>query len=284
MNVMKTIYKFLILITAVAILGSCGDPEDLMTADATEGGAIVTVDKSSGKALGVPLSDGSVSFAEVELSYTVELYTGGYDVVSYDIVKSLNGGDQVVIANTAKLPFTLEYATIDEFVDGLGVTSDQLVLGDEFTFSTVINLSDGRKLQTRASDGSYNVVVNCSSNLAGSYTMVGLRGDGGTYSYPVTITETGPGQYVSSRSGSWAPTGVLATPTGEAPMVWTDNCGQLLIPQQDLGDFYSNQVYGNDTGEGFHGSVDGNTGVITYFYTIEFSSGNQTYLETLTPN
>lgn len=281
---MKLLYKLIMFIGVVGIMSSCGDPEDQMTSDALEGGAVIKLTaSSSGKALGIPFPTGGVGFTDVELSMTPQISIGGFNVTSYEIVKSFNGGSQVAVASSATLPFTVTYTTIEEYVNGLGVAVTDLELGDVFTFSVIMYLPDGRRIQAAPGDGDIAITVNCSSDLAGDYTMTGLRDDGATYTFPVVITEVSAGNYQSSRSGSWGP-GALGTPTGEATMIWSDNCGVLSIPDQNLGDWYSNMVWGNDIGTGNAGAVDPATGTITYAYEIEFGSGNRIYTETLTPN
>lgn len=272
---MKLLYKLIMFVGVVGIMSSCGDPEDTMTSDALEGGAIVKLDgSSSGKALGNPLPGGGVLFTDVEFSMTALLSNGGYNVVSYDIVKSFNGGAQIVVANSATLPVSVDYTTIDEFVNGLGVAVADLELGDSFTFSVIQNLPDGRRLQAAPGDGDMEIIINCASALAGSYDLTAVVTGAyttGTFVFPgEVITEIAPGEYLTTSTAYWG-AGVLSPPAVYDGYVFLDNCGVLTVKAQDLGGYYANEVEGE-------GTVDPVTGDIYMAYTVCFG-GNCRIME-----
>jgi hypothetical protein len=125
----------------------------------------------------------------------------------------------------------------------------------------------------------------CFSNLAGTYSLVVTRTnyDGAVTVYPAVqdvIVSTGKvGEYHTSWVGHYFPGGAgpLGAPATEG-FIFTDVCSQLSVPQQDLGNYYSNQVSGTD-----FGTVDKETGVITLYYQITFAAGIRTYVSVYTP-
>ncbi|MFH6984791.1 hypothetical protein [Marinoscillum sp. 108] len=277
---MKKINIYIAILTLGLFAISCNESEDLVTAEAKEA-ALTTIGSSGGALLGNPTETGEVIFVTAMLDYSVTVSSPNVsDVQSMTVYKSY-GTESVEITTASTYPIEVNYSSIGDFMEGFSATAADLAIGDVIGFHTEMTMTDGRVLAQAANRVS--LTVQCLSDLAGSYSMTGQRDDGASYSFPVVITELGPGSYVSSRSGSWAK-GVLATPTGEAPMLFNDVCGQLYIPMQTLGDFYSNGVWGEGDGAEVTGSVDPSTGVITYSYTIEFSAGNRVYTEVLTPN
>lgn len=117
----------------------------------------------------------------------------------------------------------------------------------------------------------------CPSFLAGTYDVETTRDDGAVRNWTETITETGIGEYLTEYVGLWIPP--LNPDYG---MKFTDNCNTLTVPQQNLADMYSNQVYSHLPGT----AVTDETGQptqITIYYTIEFSAGNSTYTAVYTP-
>jgi len=280
------IYKFSIIVAVLFIGNACTEPEDLITENANSGGALVDVSKSSGKLLGIPdPNTGEMSFDEVELNFNLRLDLGGQRVDSYEVVKSINGEGQTTVAASNILPLEFSLTSAAEFVEGTGMSVSDLRVGDIVTFETYVITNNGQRYKAGPNEGTVAITVNCSSNLAGDYMVTGVRSDGGTYGpYPLTVTESGPGQYVSSRSGSWFQSGAFSGPSGESRMEFSDTCGELSIPEQDLNlGQYSNDQYGTGSFDGVDGRVDGGTGVITYEYVISFGSGDITYTETITP-
>jgi hypothetical protein len=106
----------------------------------------------------------------------------------------------------------------------------------------------------------------CFSNLAGTYdvhTVITRTVSGAVteYDWTETIRQTGIGEY---RTEVVAYDGYIEPGTGTAGFTFLDVCNVLSIPQQDLVDFYSNQVYGNNLGW-----VDPATGNMHMEYTVE---------------
>ena len=126
-----------------------------------------------------------------------------------------------------------------------------------------------------ASGKPINVTLNyaCPSELEGTYDVTTVRDDGATVVWTETINNTGVGQYLTNRFGLWDPP---LNPTYGFP--FSDVCGVITVSAHNLADTYSNQVYSHQPG-----MVDPETGVITIYYTIEFTAGNSTYTATYTP-
>ena len=121
-----------------------------------------------------------------------------------------------------------------------------------------------------------NVTLNyaCFSNLAGTYDVETLRGDGGLRYWTETIKEIGIGTYLTQYVGTWDP----PLNSSGYGFVFNDVCDVLTIPDQDLADMYSNDVRMLEAG-----TVDDETGVLEMSYTIEFSDGPFSYESTYTP-
>lgn len=119
----------------------------------------------------------------------------------------------------------------------------------------------------------------CFSNLAGNYD-VNVRyvraasGIDQTITYEDAITQTGSGEYRTTRVGHWTVADLGGTPG----FTFLDVCNEISIPAQNLVDSYTNIV------EGVIGSssVNPETGVITMKFTV--TGGNlREYFVTYTP-
>jgi len=255
------------------------DTEDLLTGTATDGGAIVAVNNSTeGKILGIPSSqdfeNATISYAEVSMDMSVFLKSGGNDVATYELVKSLNGGTEASVIKSETFPLEVSYTTIEEYVDGLGVTPEDLRIGDVISFRTKITKNDGTSAYSY--EGTYNVTVSCSSNLGGTYDVAlhyvrTASGIDEWHYFEDQINVTGVGEYRTTAVGAWQSGDLPGTPG----YTFTDLCGAIDIPEQNLADYYSNIVLGS-------GSVDGDTGVITFEYTI-CATDCREYTATYTP-
>ena len=85
------------------------------------------------------------------------------------------------------------------------------------------------------------------------------------------LTNTGIGEYRTARVGHWAPEDLGYTPG----FTFTDVCGKLSVPGQNLVDTYSNWVEGTD-----FGSVDEETGNLYIEYSICTATGCSYYKST----
>lgn len=115
----------------------------------------------------------------------------------------------------------------------------------------------------------------CPSELQGNYTVVVLRDGGPIAPYTnVSIAKTGVGTYRTSEVGHWPAAALGYTPG----YTFTDVCGVLNIPQQNLVDAYGNQVQSTEPG-----TVDEATGVLHMVYSISSSGWSSVYDVTYTP-
>ncbi len=115
-----------------------------------------------------------------------------------------------------------------------------------------------------------NITLNygCFSDLAGEYdvhTVITrtISGAISNYNWTEPINQTGVGEYrttVVAYDGYVNP----IAPPGVDGFTFYDVCNVLSVPQQNLADYYSNQVYGNAPG-----SVDPATGKLHIEYTVE---------------
>lgn len=280
---MKKIFNLFVVFSLLFI--SCNDnedfnTEDMLTGTAAEGGVIVAINSNSGgKLLGVPSSTdfetATISFAASELDLGVLLMSGGADIANYEIVKSINGGTEASVATSSTLPISLVYTTVDDYIDGLGITADDLRIGDVITFRTKMTKTDGSVIFAGPTDGSYSITVSCSSDLAGTYDLTMVSSNGYVINFPdEVITEVSPGYYKTTSIYAWA-VGSIAPDQG---FNFSDVCGELNVPDQDLAQgYYSNDVFNTEAGY-----VDSVTGDLKIFYTVSFASGDVTCVGTYT--
>jgi hypothetical protein len=114
----------------------------------------------------------------------------------------------------------------------------------------------------------------CFSDLSGDYNVTTLRDGAPITPYSsTTITETGVGEYRTTKVGHWDDLGV-----GTPGFTFYDVCDVLTVPTQDLVEYYSNVVHGDESPDG-EVKEDG-TLVITYKIT---SSWESEYESTYTP-
>ncbi len=122
-----------------------------------------------------------------------------------------------------------------------------------------------------------NVTLNyaCPSDLQGSYTCTMIRDGGAPVVYTDNITKTGVGTFRTSEVGHW----IGGLGVGTPGYTFTDVCGVINVPQQDLVDYYGNQVQGT-----MPGTVDEETGVLHIVYSISSDAWSSVYDCTYVPN
>lgn len=132
-------------------------------------------------------------------------------------------------------------------------------------------LNNGKKLEITLNYG-------CFSNLAGTYNAHLIRtnpdGTQTVHDYVDVITQTGVGEYRTTEVAHY----IGGLGVGTPGYTFLDVCNVITVPNQNLVDYYSNEVFGH-----LPGSVDPATGVIHTFYTVTFAAGNRTYDCTYTP-
>jgi len=274
---MKKLNYLLTMFFALTLFVGCDTDPDNNAPVADEGGLTVYVGDSSGKVLGTPidandLENTPIDFdnADVELNFASRLSLGNYaGASSFEVVKTLNDGDEVIVGQGATLPIDFGYSTIEEYVSGLGVDVSDLRIGDTFTFKVKLYQADGNLYYFAPNMGVFSVVVNCASNLAGMYDVTATRDDGASWNHGLEpIEEVSPGYYKAYTTGGWA-WGTIAPDQGYN---FNDTCSTLTVPPQYLAQGY----YGNDVTPGDDGAVSPN-GNLEINYIIGFSAGDRTY-------
>jgi len=271
---MKTIKQLIGLLTVLLIVSSCDKNEEpIIPFD--NAGTIIDTSGSSGKILGTPaggvdLEDATISFSDTDLDFNITLKSGNSDqVTKYEVVKSFNEGAEVSVGEYTALPINVGYSSIDEFIAGLGVTVGDIRIGDVFKFRVRVYKTDGSVYVYGTTISSLSIIVNCSSSLAGNYTVTTTRDDGSMWNQGTeAIVEVSPGYYKTVTTGGWA-AGTIAPDQG---FNFQDTCNNLTVPDQTLAQgYYSNAVTG----------LDGNQvlakGDLVIKYTIDFSAGARDY-------
>lgn len=132
-------------------------------------------------------------------------------------------------------------------------------------------LNNGKTLEITLNYG-------CFSDLAGTYNahLIRTNPDGSqvTYNFVDVITQTGTGEYRTTEVAHY----IGGLGVGTNGYTFLDVCNVITVPNQNLVDYYSNEVFGHKPG-----SVDPATGVIHTYYTVTFAAGNRTYDCTYTP-
>ena len=118
-------------------------------------------------------------------------------------------------------------------------------------------------------------IAKCESDLAGTYALVVTRQDNGVvYNFPnEVITELSLGVYVTSTSGPYNDLTDDGAP--RHGFIFRDVCQSIAIDEQNLGDYYSNLLEGDDdSGSVILDPVTGEVTSITMNYSIRgFSAG-----------
>ncbi len=90
----------------------------------------------------------------------------GEDATAVTVNKSYNGGDPVQHGVYSGFPISVSIP-IDAAIQGLGVSIDDLAVGDVITYSFETTTGTG----TYKSGGTLDAAMSCSSNLAGTYNV-----------------------------------------------------------------------------------------------------------------
>ncbi|TYP98026.1 hypothetical protein C7447_103194 [Tenacibaculum adriaticum] len=267
---MKKIKNLLYILTAVTLLYSC-DSEENGTVGTIGHGAIVTIaDSSEGKLLGSAvdsddLENSQVIFSDTELNLTVDLATGGDNVSNYEVVKTYNGGSEVVVASSATLPINISYTTLADYIDDLGLEEANLRIGDVITFKTKMTTPDG-VFYAASTEGTFNVTINCSADLTGTYLVTNSSCNP---SFTTTISKNADGTWhIGSGDGGW-----LHQCTGNTSLLNSANITVVCGKIQPTGDLdYGSNGGSYDIGDIQGGTWDQATGVLTMEHTQTWSA------------
>ncbi len=206
---------------------ACNDDEDVWPADYSASTVFTSPTEGAGTFFDL------VDLNNTAIGFTLEAI-GEATVNSADIYKSLNGGEEVYHATVNSLPADIT-VTAAEAVEGLGISVEEIAVGDQFTFTFVAKTDAGDFKGSEA----FSVVASCTSNLAGTYTTVarGTSTDGccteevTDYEGTVTLVEDEAGVYTfNDFSGGiylfWYEIYGL-TSVDDSPITMQDVCGNL---------------------------------------------------------
>ncbi|MDO6597855.1 hypothetical protein Q4512_13095 [Oceanihabitans sp. 2_MG-2023] len=284
MKNLKNIFKIL---TITLLVFSCdSDDSESITASSTAG-FLVDNNDSSGVILGIPesgadLSDASIDFTVTDLDFDLKLEFGTLEgVEKIQIVKTHTSGDavsdEVIAAETTTLPFNLIYSSIADYTSGLTLASESIRIGDEFTFRVKLFKTDGSIAYFNDALGTFSVIVNCASDLSGTYDVTTLNNTSG-FIRPQgieQIVEVSPGYYYAATTGTWVLGGLGVAPAATQGYNFQDTCNTITVPEQKLAQGF----YGNDVFSHADGMVQAN-GDIVAIYTVTFDAGNNEYTST----
>ena len=258
---------------------SCEDSEDSSDVDfgiiADQEGVITTLSGTTGKLLGNALTPSDLENSEVvltddnaDINITLAVLPGSIatNISKYQIVKTYNGGEEVVVVETTSLPITTNYNSVSEYYDGFNMDLKDVRIGDIIDFKVKVFTASGKVIYQGSNSSKYSITVNCASSLAGAYSLHFTSNFGHDITFPNEIIyEVSPGVYKTTTTYRWE-AGTIAPDHG---LNFNDVCGTLTVPQQGLAQgYYGNQVYGFDDG-----SADTTTGELKLFYITEFSGG-----------
>lgn len=216
-------------------------------------------------------SNGTPSDSNISVQFSVDASSTALPGTDYTIDVT---GNQVTIpagSDFALLPLTIKPITLP------GNTPKTIVINLTQVASNNATISDSNKQITIT-------IAKCESALAGNYSLEVTRVDNGTvYNFSTeTITATGTlGEYVTSSTGYFGDLalGGLDDLTDDgAPrngFVFNDVCQSISIPDQILGDYFGNDVFGNPD-ETNEVTLDPSTGLVTSItmtYTVQFNAG-----------
>ena len=243
---MKNLRNIFLAVIGMLAFAACETDADTVSEITDEAGMLINVTATSTSSIlgspeaGVDLEDAQVTITNASLDMTVSMTSGNMDKIQkIEIVKSFNGGAEVLLAETTTLPYNLVIADLDGLLANTGVIESDLRIGDVLAFRTKITQTDGDVYYYNSGMGNYSMVVNCSSDLAGTYYINYSSGPQNHY-----VTELGPGLYQIHSMMGW--------PTSTYAVMFTDTCGVLEL----LNDWqFSNIIYG----EGF---VDGDGNIV----------------------
>ena len=262
--------SFIIVILCSTLLSSCFDDAFNISEEIKATDNVIGFVKSNASVSGI--ADGT----EYEFSFPVQVFGPTSDQLTgtYTAKVSVDPSSTAVEG----VHYRLEEKVISAGEEGGFLSLFSLVMlteGIETPLAEnpvlILNVSDAEGPGNVMASGAQlkiSMLYLCPSDLSGDYVTTIVRDDGQTYVYEETITEIGVGQYRGESVGHWAPGAIGGTPGFN----FTDVCGTITVPTQNLVDLYSNLV--SQAGKSY---VDPETGNIHIEYTIPLSAGDRTY-------
>ena len=235
---MKNFRNIFIAMVGILTIASCDTDADTVAEVHDEAGFTVQVSATSDSAIlgspqvGIPLEDATLTISQAYLNLTVTQMSGTLNSLDkVEIVKSYNGGDEISLGESTTLPYTLEVSTLTELLADTGVAESDMRIGDQLLIRTKVHKTDGSVYYYNISMGHYTMIVNCASDLAGTYTnglFPDCNGSGGGLS---TVTEVSPGRYWVSSMARYR-----FVPNTCIGHYMVDVCGVLTYDGGDLED------------------------------------------------
>lgn len=207
-------------------------------------------------------SNGTTSVENIAISFSIDPSSTAISGTNYAI--NATGNTLVIPAGSdfVKLPITVYPTT----------------LPGNIPKTIVVNLTQvgtGNAVISETKKSITITIAKCASDLAGTYSLTVTRLDNGAvYNFPnEVITELALGVYETSTTGPYDDLTDDGAPRNG--FIFKDVCQSIVIDEQNLGDFYSNLVYGNpdETNQVTLSTDTGLVESITMNYTITFAAG-----------
>lgn len=206
-------------------------------------------------------SNGTTNPASITIPFSVDASSTAIAGTDYTITAT--GGSVTIPAGSdfVQLPFTVNPAALPgntprTIIINLGQPNSNTVVSDEKKSITI-------------------TIAKCASDLAGLYALSVTRLDNSVvYNFPnEVITQLSLGEYETSTTGPYDDLTLDGAPRNG--FIFKDVCQTIVINEQNLGDFYSNLVFGNsdETNLVTLDPITGNVVSITMNYTITFGAG-----------
>lgn len=206
-------------------------------------------------------NNGTTSPNDITIPFTIDASSTAIAGVDYTI--NVPGNTVTILAGMdfVQLPITVNPAALPgntprTIVINLGTPNSNTVVSDAKSSITI-------------------TIAKCASDLEGLYSLQVTRLDNNAvYNFPnEMITELSLGLYETSTTGPYDDLTLDGAPRNG--FIFKDVCQSIQIDEQNLGDFYSNLVFGNpgETNEVTLNPVTGNVISITMNYTITFGAG-----------
>lgn len=221
----------------------------------------------------IGLGNGQVSNEDIVVNYTID--TENSTAVEGTEFNFTDTSGQIIIpAGTTFGMFPLNVNTGNlnavaktQLVLKLTDASGNAVIGAQYDTLKIVFVGCKSQIATAAGTGYTLMVTNTTSGAVRNFPGVEI------------VKLTGTNTFLTTTTGTWL-IGQLASPTQGYDFI--DICGEITVPEQQLGHFYSNKVRGYSAD-----GVDGKVVDADHFYVkyeITFAAGNQKYLAEYTKN
>ncbi len=210
-------------------------------------------------------SNGTTALENIVIPFTVDPSSTAIAGTDYTIN---------VTGTTVTIPAGTDFVQIP-------ITVNPVVLPGNTPKTIIINLGqpNANSVVSEAKKTITITIAKCESDISGVYALSVTRLDNGVvYSFPnEVITELSLGVYETSTSGPYDDLTLDGAPRNG--FIFKDVCQSVVIDEQNLGDFYSNLLFGNptETNEIVLHPITGIVTTITMNYTITFAAGNRKF-------